>query len=199
MGKETRRRERSCWQVARSRAQHTRRIGRNRFLAALVFVLVLMRILLSVPVPAPKRLRPQKPGEWPVTEYERGPAGPQRRHQPRRDRYPARPSIRRLMRDLRRPAARADAERALLARLGDADLRGWVSDHIRKDRINRLSIYAREGIPEEAVVAAWRADLDAERAAKVEAADEAREQAHILRAISVLARKESTDATRPLQ
>lgn len=194
MAKETRRRKRSCWQMARSRAQQARRKGRNRLLVALVFVMTLLSIPSSVPTPgpAPKRLHPPAPGEWPVTEYERGPAGPQRR-QRRRDRYPRRPSMRRLMHDLRRPAARADAERVLLARVDDADLRAWVSGHIRKARINRLSIYAREGIPEEAVVAAWQAELDAERAAKADAAEEAREQAQVLRALAAFTTKKTAD------
>lgn len=197
MTKETRRGKRSCWQVARSRAQQVRRRGRNRLLVALAFVLALLWVPVSVPVPARNGGRRLSLGEWPVTEYERGPVGPERRRQPRRDRYASRPSIRRLMRDLRRPAARADAERVLLARLPDADLRAWASHHIRKDRINRLSIYAREGIPEEAVIAAWRADLDAERAAKVEAADEARSQNHVLRALASIAAGDAAPATRP--
>lgn len=192
MTKETRRGKRSCWQVARSRAQQVRRRGRNRLLVALAFVLALLWVPISVPRNGGRRL---SLGEWPVTEYERGPVGPQRRRQPRRDRYATRPSIRRLMRDLRRPAARAEAERVLLARLPDADLRAWASNHIRKDRINRLSIYAREGIPEEDVIAAWQADLNAERASKAEASDQAQVQEHILRALAGLAAKEPAVGT----
>lgn len=102
--------------------------------------------------------------------------------------------MRRLMRDLRRPAARAEAERVLLSWLPEAALRAWVSEQIRKDRINRLSIYVREGIPEAAVIAAWRAELDAEQAAKADAADDARAQAHVLRALAALAGKDSNAA-----
>jgi hypothetical protein len=91
------------------------------------------------------------------------------------------------MRDLRRPAARADAERALLAFVPDADLREWVSGNIWEDRINRLSIFARPGIPDEAVIAAWRAEFDAERAARAEAEEEARGQACLLRTLAALA------------
>ena len=188
------RQKRPCWQAARSRATQARRRGKNSLLVALVFVMALLSMPSSFPLPAtpPRGQRPASAGEWPVTEYERGPVGPQRRHRGRNDRYPARASMRRLMRDLRRPAARADAERVLLARLPDADLRVWVSDHIQKDRVNRLSVYAREGIPEEAVIAAWRADLDAERAARAEAADEVRTQDHVLRALAAFATKGST-------
>lgn len=90
-----------------------------------------------------------------------------------------------------------DAERVLLARLDDADLRAWVSNHIRKDCINRLSIYAREGIPEEAIIAAWRADLYVERDAKAEAADDARTKDHVLRALAEMANRDAPVAGTP--
>lgn len=188
MTKKSTRRRRSCRELARFRAQQARRKGMNPVLVALVFVMALLSMPSIFPTPAPAPRRPRPSGEnWPVTEYERGPSWPQRRSPRRLDRYGARPPMRRLMRDLRRPAARADAERVLLARVPDADLRSWVSEHVRKDRINRLSIFARPGIPEEAVIAAWRSELNAEQAAKQEAVDEAREQAHVVRALAALA------------
>lgn len=138
----------------------------------------------------PRRPRSVSGEDWPVTDYERGYSGPQGgRTGHRLDRYSARPPMRRLMRDLRRPAARIDAERALLARLADADLREWVTERIRKDQVNRLSIFVRPGIADEAVIAAWRAELDGEQSAKEEAAEEARVQANVL---AELAKRDST-------
>lgn len=186
----SRRRGRSCWEAARSRARQARRKGMSPFLVALAFVLAFLSLSSS-------RRHLGSGDDWPITDYERGVSRPLKRQRDGAgsDRYIARPTMRRLMRDLRRPAARAHAEQALLARLPDDDLREWVSYQIGKDRISRLSVYAREGLRDGAVVDAWRAELDAERAAKAEAADEAREQAHAIRAVSMLIRKEATGTT----
>lgn len=158
----------------------------NPVLVALVFVLA----FLSLPS---SRREPACGDDWPVTDYERGISGPLKRQNDGADRgrYAARPTMRRLMRDLRRPAARADAEQALLARLPDDNLRAWVLYQIGKDRISRLSVFAREGIRDEVVVTAWRAELEAERAANMEAAAEVRAQANVLRALASLAGKEA--------
>lgn len=185
MGKKTRRHQsRSCWDRAQMRARQARRSGRNPVLVALLFVMALMSIPSFSFAPASARPRSGSREDWPVSDYERGYSS-QKQNAPRNHhgRYVARPSLLRLMRDLRRPAARADAEKALLGRLADADLRAWISAQVLKDRINKLSIFVRPGIPDETVFASWQAALDADNADKADAAEEATARANVLRAI----------------
>lgn len=193
--KTRRRKQRSCWEIACWHARQARRQGMNPVLVALVFLAALLSIMppLSFPTTAPQRRRSCSGEDWPVTDYERGYPGPElKRKGHKGDRYGARPSMRRLMRDLRRPASRADAEQALLGRLSDADLRIWVSERIANDQINRLSIFVRPGSPDEAVIAGWRSELTADQAAEDEAAEEAHVQLEMLRTLAALAGKGST-------
>jgi hypothetical protein len=161
----------------------------NPFLVALAFVFAFL------PVPSSRR-QPASGDDWPITDYERGVSGPLKRAHDDvgRERYVSRPTMRRLVRDLRRPAARADARQALLARVPDGDLRAWVSIQIGKGRVNRLSVYAREGIRDEIVLAAWQAELDAEQAAEADVVEEAQSQATMLRALMALASKNPPEA-----
>jgi len=156
----------------------------NFFLVGLVFVTAVLSMRSPVRFPT----IPSSEDDWPITDYERGQSTSPKRI---RDRYRSQPPMRRLMRDLHRAAARDDAEHLLLARITDADLRDWIEDQIRQDRINRLSIFVQPGIPDETIIAAWRAELDAENVEKEDAADEAGTQADILRALAKLASKDS--------
>jgi hypothetical protein len=76
-------------------------------------------------------------------------------------RYRSRPSLSRLMADLRRPAARKDAAAALEARIADPAIRAWVAERVADNEINRLSIWVRPGRSEDTILAAWRGEADA--------------------------------------
>lgn len=167
---------RGCYEVARRRAQQARRRGLNPVLVALAFAWAFLsapfgRALLPTPALRPKG-RQASPESWPVTDYERGHPGPfRRRSSASGNRYRGRPSMQRLMADLRRPAARADAAAALALRIPDPAVRKWAAERIVKDEINRLSIWARPGRSEEAILAAWQWETEAEEADKVSAKD----------------------------
>jgi hypothetical protein len=148
----------------------------NSFLVGLAFVTAILSMRSPVRFPT----IPNSEDDWPITDYERGLSTSPKKI---RDRYRSQPPMRRLMRDLHRAAARDDAEHLLLARIPDADLRDWVENQIRQDRINRLSIFVQPGIPDETIIAAWRAELDAQKLEEDSAADEAATNANILRAL----------------
>jgi len=102
-----------------------------------------------------------------VTDYERGHPRPFRRlSSPNGSRYRSRPPMQRLMADLRRPAARADAAAALALRISDPAVRAWAAERIDKQEINRLAIWVRPGRSEEAVLAAWQEETEADLAEK---------------------------------
>lgn len=162
---------RGCVAVARHRAARARRKGAHPALVALLFVWWLMSGWNSPPrssiFPAPPS--PLEPvegndhAEWPVTEYERGPAEPVRqRGRAGAGRYRTRPPLVRLIRDLRRPVARQDATMALASRLADADLRAWVVERIVLGDIARLALHVRSGRDEGSVFEAWQRERDAE-------------------------------------
>lgn len=106
--------------------------------------------------PVPVFARSVEPPRGP-NEYERGEFF-RPRPKPPGGRYASRPSLRRLMRDLRRPAARQDALEALLAIVSDPETRSWIVERIDDDEVNRISIFVRPGMSEEAVFAAWAAE-----------------------------------------
>lgn len=179
-------REPSCWKVARSRAQRARSKGHNRIVVGLIFVMSLLLMFSATsPQPAFKQARRPHPKTNAVTNNRLAPKASQNgTHISHPGRYQVRPSMWRLVQDLRRPTSRAEAERLLLARIDDTDLRAWISGLIREDQICRLSNYARQGITEEAVLAAWQEEFDNERTAQADLVDEARTRALLLRALA---------------
>lgn len=172
-----RRRERrkGCYAIARQRARLARREGRSRLVVLLIFVwAILTGPFPPCPVaPLPGRnssLLPRPSGspkgeDWPITEYERGAGAhimrPRHAAASGTVRYRSRPSLQRLMTDLRRPAARKDATAALEARIADPATRAWVMERIAKAEINRLSIWVQPGRAEATIMAAWRGEADA--------------------------------------
>ena len=166
-------RKKNCHAIAKARARQARRKGSNPFLVFLVFVWAFLASVLSAPrlgFPSPKGSIPSRleadrtaPDERPINDYERGLSGPfKHRPRPGMGRYRARPSMARLMADLRRPAARADAAAALAARITDPAVRAWVATKIADHEFNKLSIYVRPGRGDETILAAWRGEVDAE-------------------------------------
>lgn len=190
----TNKRRKGCYEVAMRRARRARRRGLNPVLIWLLFVWA----FLSAPL-GPGVLPRRAPGpangqasqaDWPVTDYERGHPGPfRRRSTPSGSRYRVRPSLQRLMADLRRPAARVDAAAALALRISDTAVRTWAAERIDKEEINRLAIWVRPGQSEEAVLAAWQEETEAalaEKAASGKGADIAPDRADMLRVARLL-------------
>lgn len=167
-------RRKGCYAIARQRARQARRNGKNRLLIALIFAWALLTgPFPSWPAarlpgcgPVPKARLPGSPEveDWPITEYERGGGGQIVRAQraaSRTARYRTRPTLWRLMTDLRRPAARKDAAAELGIRIDDPITRAWAQDRIAKDEINRLSIWVQPGRADETVMAAWQGEAAA--------------------------------------
>lgn len=167
---ERNRRQKSCTQIALTRARQARRQKKHPVLIGWVFIAALLSIR-STPVVLPATpCRSEADDDWPISDYERGYATSTK---PRRERYGEQPSMKRLMRDLRRPAAREDAVQLLLTGIDDIALRGWIIEQIREDQINRLAIHVHPGLPDTAVIGSWQAELDAENTANDEAIDDA--------------------------
>lgn len=163
------RRQKSCWKIALARARQARRQKNHPILIGWAFIAALLSIRTPDMLPA----RPQQSdtdNDWPISDYERGVSTMPKRP---RERYSKQPSMKHLMSDLRRPAAREDATQLLLARINDVALRGWVIEQIREDRINRLAIYVRPGLSDIAVILLWKAELDAENTANDEVINDA--------------------------
>jgi len=197
-----------CYRVAMRRARRARRTGLNPVLVGLLFVLAFLSAPFERRVLPASVVRPESgkasPESWPVTDYERGHPGPfKRRSPPNGSRYRARPSMQRLMADLRRPAARADAAAALARRIPDPAARKWAAERIDKDEINRLAIWVRPGRSEEGILAAWQDEAEAalaEETAAGEGTDVAPDRADMLRVarlLETLAGVETTTASGP--
>lgn len=167
--KKTKRRQKSCAEIALTRARQARRQKKHPILIGWAFIAALLSIRAPVMRPATP-CRSEVDNDWPISDYERGFSTTPK--QPR-ERYSERPSTKRLMRDLRRPAAREDAMQFLLARIDDVALRGWIIEQISEDRINRLAIHVHPGLPDSEVIASWRAELNAENTANDEAVNDA--------------------------
>lgn len=160
------RRQKSCGEIALTRARQARRQKMNPILVGLTFIAALLS-LRSAPVMEPATpCRSAADNDWPISDYERGYSTSPKPH---RERYNTQPTMNRLMRDLRRPAAREDATQFLLARIDNIALRGWVIEQIHEDRINRLAIHVHPGLPDTAIIALWQAELDTENIAHAEA------------------------------
>ncbi len=166
------RRQKSCVEITVTRARQARRRKKHPILIGWVFIAALLSIRSSISSPAMLPLDDSS-HDWPISDYERGYSTSPK---PRRERYIEQPTMKRLMRDLRRPAAREDATQYLLARIDDIALRGWIIEKIREDQINQLAIHVHAGLPDTAVIASWQAELDAENVANYEAINDALEE-----------------------
>lgn len=201
----TKKRRRGCYEVATRRARRARRRGLNPVLFWLLFVWAFLAALFGPGVLSRRALGADNgsgkasPDDWPVTDYERGHPGPFRRpSSPSGSRYRVRPSLQRLMADLRRPAARVDAAAALALRIPDPAVRTWVAERIDKAEINRLAIWVRPGRSEEAVLAAWQYETEAalaEKAASGNGTDGAPNRTDML--LETLAETETDTAAGP--
>jgi len=160
------RRQKSCVEIAVTRVRQARRRKMNLILIAWAFVAALLSPRSTIERQHSGLSQNDAADDWPISDYERGYSTSPKL---RRERYSEQPSIKRLMRDLRRPAARENAMQFLLARIDDVALRGWVIEQIREDQINRLAIHVHPGLPDTAVIASWRAELDAQNDATDEA------------------------------
>lgn len=188
-----RKRKRSCWAIAKAQV---RRPGQGR--AVLQWLpLVLFGVLMAGATGRPnaivRRVLPV-PADDPRTEYEGGRPVRNGRHQ---ERYKVRPTMHRLVRDLRRPVARKEARDILLGRIVDMDLRDWVVQRIDLDEINRLAIYARPGASDAAVLDAWCMELDRDRQAVALQAEEDGIQARLKRSMQAMVGRDSGSADCP--
>ncbi len=176
------RRQKSCVEIAVTRARQARRQKKHPVLIGWIFIAALLSIRSSISSPAVLPLD-DSGHHWLISDYERGYSTSPK---PRRERYIEQPTMKRLMRDLRRPAAREDAMQFLLARIDDVALRGWVIEQIREDRINRLAIHVHPGLHDAAVISSWQAELDAENIAADEAIDDTATQKELMRKLAGL-------------
>ncbi len=194
-------RRKGCHAIARQRARHARKRGRSHIIVLLIFLWALLSGPFRTPSaaflpdrrvgPLPRQPVGTEGDDWPVTEYERGGGGHIMRPRPvaasGTGRYRSRPSFSRLMADLHRPAARKDAAAALEARIVDPVVRGWVTERIAKDEINRLSIWVQSGRTEETVLAAWQNEAAlAEETAPGRGSDAMPDHADMLRVAKLL-------------
>lgn len=192
--KRTKKARKGCYEVALRRARLARRVGSGASVVWLLFVWALLSAPFArkvLPLHMPARMGGQTSQEdWPVTDYERGLSGPFKRGSfPDDSRYRVRPSLKRLMGDLRRPAARADAAAALALRIPFPEVQTWAAKRIDKGEINRLAIWVRPGRPEDAVISAWQEEANAERhedAVAARGGDVPAERADMLRVARLL-------------
>lgn len=154
-------RQKSCLEIALVRARQARRQKKHPVIIGWIFIAALLSIRTSDTLPA-KQSYSVADNEWLISDYERGYSTAPK---PSHERYGVQPTLKRLMRDLRRPAARDDAMQFLLARIDDIALRGWIIEQISEDRINRLAIHVHPNLPDSVIVASWQAELNAEKTA----------------------------------
>lgn len=170
--------KRSCVEIAGYRARHARERVRTSVAplsplrGEVAFGVAWLSALASSLVMTPFRARPSPRSEptYQATPQELGVPGPLR---PRpqdghllHGRYRVAPSMSRLMRDLRRPAAYNAARAALLARIGsDPDTLSWAAGLVDSGGAWRLALHARSGASDADVVSAWRAEARVDKAA----------------------------------
>ncbi|MRN67701.1 hypothetical protein [Brucella sp. 10RB9213] len=176
------RRKRHCSEIALARARQARRQKKHPIVIGWVFITALLSIRSPISFPATSP-RIDANNDWPISDYERGFSTTPK--QPR-ERYSEQPTLKRLMRDLRRPAAREDAMQFLLTRIDNVALRGWVIEQIREEHINRLAVHVRPGLYDADVLKSWQAELDAENAAAGEAVNETSAQKELMRKLAGL-------------
>lgn len=173
----TKRKRRGCWRArlahARQASAAARRANAGRLLAWLLFLLALLSIPVAdfraaptapvvrrKPVAAPPLLQDDGEPDRPATPYELGaPPSLRPRWSPHAGRYGgSRPTLTRLLRDLRRPAARQEAADVLMARIpaGDAELHDWVQEQLDDGSLTALVMWAQPGLTETDVFACWK-------------------------------------------
>ncbi|EXL08589.1 hypothetical protein BG46_02260 [Brucella anthropi] len=176
------RRKKHCGEIAKARARQSQHQKKHPIMIGWVFIAALLSIRSSILSPV-KQYQADDDYDWPISDCERGfSTAPKLR----RARYIEQPTIKRLMHDLRRPAARDDAMQVLLARIDDIGLRGWVIEQIREGHINRLAVHVRPGLQDVDVLKSWQAELEAENAEADEAMNEAVTQAELMRRLTGL-------------
>ncbi len=180
--KKKKQRQKHCGEIAMARARQARRQKKHPIVIVWVFITALLSIRSPISFPATSP-RIDANNDWPISDYERGFSTTPK--QPR-ERYSEQPTLKRLMRDLRRPAACDDATQFLLARINNVALRGWVIEQIREGRINRLAVHVRPGLQDVDVLKSWQAELEAENAAIDQAVNEAASQAELMRRLTGL-------------
>lgn len=167
---------RTCSEIASARGRHARERARtgvgplSPLRGEVAFAVSWLTSLMTSVVLAPFQARPagsRDPVSYVPTPRELGVPGPLR-HRPSgrlHGRYGALPSMSRLLRDLRRPAARAAARAALMTRIGGDDVTlVWAVALLDSGDERRLALHARAGVPDADVIAAWRSEARAEKA-----------------------------------
>ncbi len=171
------RKRRGCWRARLARARQARAAARRANTGRLLAWLLFLLALLSTPVadfrPAPARTMDRRKlvaapplvsddggASRPPSPYELGaPPSLRPRWSPHAGRYGgSRPTLARLLRDLRRPAAGQEAADVLMARIptGDAELRDWVQEQLDDGSLTALIMWAQPGIAETDVFACWK-------------------------------------------
>ncbi len=158
-----------CWDVRLARARQARQRARKRRAGWLLMWIVFVLAFFSpAMVLAPKEVRHQGVAASGTMRHESSPTsqsgllgvGAPLVHRPRMSgRYDnSRPSLARLLRDLRRPAARQDAADMLLSRLptGEAGLREWVAEQLDDGSLSALALWARPGMGDDEIIATWK-------------------------------------------
>ncbi len=187
------RRGRTCWNAALAKARRSRSKARRNpasaAVADLLFLIVLLASLVAdmfgmvFAIPsAPRRAAGAAAHEdgspsRPPNEYELGMPGPWLPSVPRStDRYRGRrPTLSRLLRDLRRPSARKDAEAAVLALIppGETLLRSWVAAQLLRQDYMQLAVWARPHLSIAEILQRWQdaafRQADEDEAAALEA------------------------------
>lgn len=171
------RKRRGCWRVRLARARQARAAARKanagRLLAWLLFLLALLSIPVAdfratparatvkrKPMPVPPLVPDDGGASRPPSPYELGaPPSLRPRWSPHAGRYGgSRPTLARLLRDLRRPAAGREAADVVMARIpaGDAELRDWVQEQLDDGSLTALMMWAQPGLTETDVFACWK-------------------------------------------
>ncbi|MDR2310455.1 MAG: hypothetical protein LBE54_05635 [Brucellaceae bacterium] len=166
--KKEKRHQKSCAEIALTRARQARRQKKHPILIGWAFIAALLSNRSSNSSQNMSCIDVID-HDWPISDYERGySACPKFRC----ERYSEQPTLKRLIRDLRRPAAREDAMQFLLARIDDIALRGWIIEQINQDQINRLAIHVRPSLHDSSIIASWQAELVSENTVADEAINE---------------------------
>ncbi|WP_435657807.1 hypothetical protein [Brucella pituitosa] len=144
--------KRHCGQIALIKARQARRKHYNLFSIGLIFIAALfpLRSLFSF---GGNKHNHNTANDWPISDYERGHST---QPKPIKPRYGKQPTFKTIMRDLKRPAARDDATKALMEVIHDDDLRDWILEQVRCENFNRLSVHVRSNQSSSDVILAWR-------------------------------------------
>ena len=158
-----------CWDARLARARQARQRARSRRAGWLLMWIVFVLAFFSPAVVlAPREVLQQGVAASGTLRHESSVSsqsglpgmGAPLVHRPRKSgRYDStRPTLARLLRDLRRPAARQVAADMLLARLptGEAGLREWVAEQLDDGSLSALALWARPGMGDDEIIATWK-------------------------------------------